>query len=195
MFGAPFCGGAPYALSVIARETETKTTLFFAKRKNHHRRQVQAYKNGAKIYEVPYGYMSNVQSKARKYAQENGALFLPLGFDVPEAEEPFTEFMSKINSKYKYDQIWCAVGSGMLARCLSRGFPDTEIHGVAVGLKSRNTKQNYGSNLTLHDSGMKFEKAIKYDGLFPSCEHYDMKAWKKCKEMSKGKVLFWNVMS
>ena len=96
VFGAPFCGGAPYALSVLGKDVGFKVTLFYAKRKTHHPRQKGALENGANIFEVPYGYMTNVQAKARKYASENGARFLPLGFDVPKAEEPFVEFMQKV---------------------------------------------------------------------------------------------------
>ena len=31
VFGGPFCGGAPYALSVWGGRTKTKVTLFYAK--------------------------------------------------------------------------------------------------------------------------------------------------------------------
>ena len=195
VFGAPFCGGAPYALSVLGKDVGFKVTLFYAKRKKHHPRQVGALENGANIFEVPFGYMTNVQAKARKYASENGARFLPLGFDVPEAEEPFVEFMQKIRRKHgDFDEVWCAVGSGMLARCLGRGFPNSVIHGVTVGLESRHKKQDYGSNVQLRDGGYEFSQEMPKQSPFPCCGYYDRKAWFLCAEHGKGRVLFWNVM-
>ena len=193
VFGGPFCGGAPYALSVLGKHTNKKITLFYAKRKVHHIRQIKALQNGAKIIEVPFGYMANVQKKARTYAQDNGALFLPLGFDVPEAEEPFIQFMKKLKTKY-YDQIWCCSGSGMLTRCLSKAFPDSEIHSVIVGLKSRNTKQNFGDNVVEYEHYLPFEKETKSSAPFNSDGNYDRKAWEFCGKRKKGTVLFWNVL-
>lgn len=193
VFGGPFCGGAPYALSVLGKHSKKQITLFYAKRKKHHHRQIAALQNGSKIIEVPMGFMTNVQKKARDYAADHNALFLPLGFDVPEAEEPFVSFMKKLKTKY-YDQIWCCSGSGMLTRCLSKAFPDSEIHSVIVGLKSRNTKQNYGDNVITYDYHLPFQKQTKYEAPFKSCGNYDRKAWEICMKESKGKVLFWNVL-
>ena len=35
VFGGPFCGGAPYTLAVLGRESGIKVTLFYAKRKKY----------------------------------------------------------------------------------------------------------------------------------------------------------------
>jgi hypothetical protein len=79
--------------------------------------------------------MTNVQKKARTYARQHGALFLPLGFDVPQAAEPYVEIMRGVRrSLGTPDQIWCATGSGMLARCLGVAFPESLVTGVSVGL-------------------------------------------------------------
>tara|TARA_R110002012_G_scaffold132007_1_gene284904 strand:- start:208 stop:936 length:729 start_codon:yes stop_codon:yes gene_type:complete len=196
VFGAPVCGGAPYALSVFGKHFNRKITLFYAQTKKLNKRQEACYDNGANIRMVPFGYMTNVQAKARKYAEENNALFLPLGFDVEQAEKPFVSLMKNVRDNYgQFNQVWCAVGSGMLARCLSKGFPDAEINGVVVGLKSRNEKQNYNKNVILHECNYKFQTECKYVSPFPTCNNYDRKAWEICEKESKGRVLFWNVMS
>jgi hypothetical protein len=82
VFGGPFCGGAPYALAVWGARMGAKITLFYAKRNELHWRQEAAFRLGAQIYQVPAGRMSVVQHRARKYAADHGALFLPLGFDL-----------------------------------------------------------------------------------------------------------------
>lgn len=195
VFGGPFCGGAPYALSVWGKRTGTKITLFYAKRKELHERQKAALKNGATIYQVPFGYMSNVQAKAKAYARDHGALFLPLGFDVPQASAPFIEQMRRVaRTVGKIDQVWAATGSGMLARCLAEAFYPTQVHGVIVGLRSRNEKQKFGTNVELHEAPYDFAKSAKGRAPFPSCGNYDRKAWEMCSSMSQGKVLFWNVL-
>ena len=191
----PFCGGAPYALSVWGQRTNSKVTLFYAKRKELHVRQKKALLNGATIYQVPYGYMTNVQAKAKRYAREHGALFLPLGFDVPEASNPFIEQMRRVRSMVgNVDQVWAATGAGMLARCLGEAFYPTPVHGVIVGLASRNSKQQYPANVTLHEYPKQFSWSCSYEAPFPTCGNYDRKAWELCHKLSAGTVLFWNVL-
>ena len=82
----------------------------------------------------------------------------------------------------------------MLARCLSKAFPDALINGVIVGLKTRNQKQNYDDNVILHECNYEFKKESKYESPFPTCNNYDRKAWEICEKESNGKVLFWNVL-
>lgn len=196
VFGGPFCGGAPLALSVIGKQTGKKITLFYAERASLHPRQVTAKANGANLRFVNPGYMTNVQAKARAYAAGAGALFLPLGFDVPEAENPFVAAMRLVRKRTgSPDQIWCAAGSGMLARCLSKAFPASEIHAVAVGLASRHDAQHFGPNVTMHATPYQFEQPMKEGSPFPSCPNYDRKAWAECWLRSRGSVLFWNVMA
>ncbi len=196
VFGGPFCGGAPYALSVWGRRKGVKITLFFAQRKQLHRRQLDELRNGAQIYQVPFGYMTNVQAKARTYAERQGALFLPLGFDVPEAAEPFIAHMRRVrvNLPECIDQVWCASGSGMLARCLGLAFPDAQIKAVVVGLKSRNSKQVMSSNVELLDCAYDFAEETRASAPFPSCPNYDRKAWELCQILGRGRILFWNVL-
>lgn len=195
VFGGPFCGGAPLALSVLGRAMHIKVTLFYAARAELHRRQRLAQANGAELRFVSPGYMTNVQAKARDYAASAGALFLPLGFDVPAAEDPFVEVMAGVrDSVGDLDQVWCAAGSGMLARCLARAFPRSEVHAVAVGLASRHEAQHFGPNVVLHPCPIPFEDETKATCPFPSCPNYDRKAWAQCIRDARGQVLFWNVL-
>jgi hypothetical protein len=195
VFGGPFCGGAPYALSVLGRFTGKKITLFYAKRAQLHARQAKAIDNGAELRFVDPGYMTNVQAKAREFAAQSGALFLPLGFDVPQAVEPFVAFMERIKRSIgSPEEIWCATGSGMLARCLGTAFPDSRIMGVAVGLKSRHDAQQMPPNVHLVETRYKFEEETKASSPFPSCRNYDRKAWEQAVRSTAKSILFWNVM-
>jgi hypothetical protein len=195
VFGGPFCGGAPLALSVLGKRLGFRVTLFYAKRKELHARQRAAILNGATIYQVPFGYMTNVQAKARAYAAQAGALFLPLGFDVPAAELPFLRAMLGVAERVgQPDEVWCAMGSGMLARCLGRAFPNSQIQAVAVGLQSRWEKQPMPPNVRVSSSGVPFSRESRDECPFPCCPNYDRKAWARCYELGRGNVLFWNVL-
>jgi len=194
VFGGPFCGGAPWALSVLGKQTGLRVTLFYAKRRALHRRQLMAKANGAQLIEVSPGYMTNVQAKAKAYAAQAGALFLPLGFDLPQAEQPFVEVMEGVRREAGgFDQIWCCAGSGMLARCLSRAFPDAEVHAVAVGLASRHDAQAFGPNVIMHPCAYAFAQETRASAPFPSCPNYDRKAWEICLREGRGRMLMWNV--
>lgn len=196
VYGTPFCGGAQFALSEWGRRTGAKITLFAAKRKILHRRQIAAIRNGATLYQVPFGYMTNVQAKARAYAADHGALFLPLGFDLPEARAPFIQQIKEVAAMVgPVDQVWAATGSGMLARCLGEAFAPIPVFGVAVGLSSRHEKQAFSSNVTLIQAPYDFAQECRQQAPFPACANYERKAWEICEKQSKGRVLFWNVLA
>jgi ribosomal protein L21 len=195
VYGSPFCGGAAVALSVIGRETGQKITLFYAKRSKLHTRQRTALRNGATIYQVPTGYMTNVQAKARAYAAQHGALFLPLGFDVPAAVAPLADALRALRKRTGDPaQIWVAAGSGMLARNLGHAFPSSEIKAVGVGLKSKHGAQPFPPNVQVIDAGMPFSEECKQEAPFPCCPNYDRKAWVHAARYARGSAMFWNVL-
>lgn len=199
VFGAPFAGGAPVSLSVIGRETNKRITIFYAWRNELHPRMKRVQNNGAHIELVKHGYMNVVQKRARDYAQQSGALFLPLGFDTASAVQPFQSILETLNKQIgSPDEIWCAAGSGMLARNLAVAFPNSQINAVAVGLASRWTKQTLPSNCTIYEQPLPFGKALKVSSPFPLCLHYESKAFalmqKAIQAQPQRTRLFWNVL-
>jgi hypothetical protein len=140
--------------------------------------------------------MTNVQAKARAYAASHGALFLPLGFDVPQAEAPMAEAIDAVRRRMGTPaEVWCAAGSGMLARNLARGFPSAAIRAVGVGLRSRHDAQPFPSNVTLIEAPLPFAKETRAQAPFPCCPNYDRKAWDICARTPRaGRALFWNVL-
>jgi hypothetical protein len=194
VYGGPFCGGAAHAISVWAREAGRRASLFYAAREALHPRQLAARRNGARLVLVRPGYLAVVQARAKAYAAEAGALFLPLGFDVPAAIAPLAEFAARVRRELgQPDQVWCCAGSGMLTRVIAGAFPDSEVRAVAVGLASRHEKQPFPPNVTVVPAGMPFGRAVRGAAPFPSCPNYDLKAWQRCVREARGRVLFWNV--
>lgn len=195
VYGGPCMGGAAVALSFIGKQLGRRVTLFFAARKNLHRRQRQALSYGARIVPVPMGFITNVQAKARAYCEETGALFLPLGFDLPSTEAPYMEAMAEVRKQTgDLDEVWCATSSGMLTRCLAKAFPNSAVRGVAVGLASRWQKQQFPPNVTITPSRFKdLGVACAQKAPFPICPNYEAKVWEVCKDTPK-RALFWNVI-
>lgn len=194
VYGGPFCGAAQVALSVIGKESGQKVTLFTAERKELHQRQKQAVANGAEIKMVAPGYLTVVQKRARDYAAATGALFLPLGFDLPAASAPFLEAIRAVRAIVgDPPEVWCATGSGMLARCLAVGFPSSKVIGIAVGLKSRHGAQEMPANAELREAALPFDREERKQAPFPSCPNYDRKAWMEAERSAAPGSLFWNV--
>jgi hypothetical protein len=142
--------------------------------------------------------MTVVQARARTYARAAGARFLPLGFDMPEAEPPLVAAMAAVRERVgDVDEAWCATGSGMLARCLALAFPKSRVIGVVVGLESRNSLQAMPANCELRRAPYAFEKRARSRAPFPSCANYDAKAWEALSASPLGPSktrLFWNVL-
>lgn len=198
VFGGPFCGGAPYALATFGKREGIAVTLFYAKRRELHWRQRAAFELGAQIYQVPAGRMAVVQHRARTYAADKGAMFLPLGFDVGATEGYEAWMRDELEPLVRgVQEVWCAVGSGMLARCLAKAFPYAQVCGVTVGLASRHKAQDFPPNVQLFGQPLLFEERHAVPAPFSSCANYDRKAWhvmRRSSRAAKGRALFFNVL-
>jgi hypothetical protein len=190
VYASPAQGGAQYALAHVARDLGKQATIFVAERSVPHPRQLEAKALGAKIVLVPFGMLSNVQAKARAYAQEVGATLCPFGMDTPLAIEQIAT--AAISFKQSPDEVWCAAGSGTLSRALQKAWPDARHFAIAVG---RNIPQNVLGNAKQIRYPKPFEAHAKIIPPFPADPHYEAKAWEFCLlHHGRGKrVLFWNV--
>jgi hypothetical protein len=89
------------------------------------------------------------------------------------------------------DEVWCASGSGTLARGLARAWPWASRYSVEVG---RELTYRDVDNAIIVKQSLPFGKPHKQQPPFPSDPHYDAKAWAECKARhGGGLVLFWNV--
>lgn len=189
VYASPAEGGAQSALAWVARERGKRATIFIAKRKDPHPRALMAKALGAKVLQVTPGYLSVVQARARAYCEKTGALLAPFGMDLPDAIRVIAD--AALSTGVQPDEVWCAAGSGALARGLALAWPEARLHVVQVG---RKLSANEVAGATIHEAGIPFGKALKDKPPFPSDPHYDAKAWKICRtHHGPGLVLFWNV--
>jgi hypothetical protein len=96
--------------------------------------------------------------------------------------------------KIKPDQVWCAGGSGTLAKAMRRAWPNAEHHVVQVG-HALSSADVAGAIVHVHPKPYRHALPASASP-FPSDPHYDAKAWQVCqvKRARNGCILFWNVM-
>ena len=184
VYASSVYGGFQISLSLYFGKS---LTIFCAKRNVMHPNTLRCKELGANIIEVPFGYLSVIEKKAREYSQKpNCKKIIFGGKDYIDAIEKYAASL-KLKG---IDEIWCAVGSGTLVSAICRAYPNIKVYGVTVGGK---VKIDY-PNLTLLEYHKPFSYESKLQLDFPSMPNYDRKAFEVCLLKSDGNVLFWNVL-
>ncbi|MCY1704556.1 hypothetical protein [Pannonibacter sp. SL95] len=185
VYAGPAFGAAQVALAAVAYQMCRQATLFVPARKTRTRYTIEAESYGARIIEVRPGYLSNVRCRAEAWAAERGAMMVPFGGGC--RTEAITEAAQSL--PIEPDEVWCAGGSGTLARALKVAWPEAQLHVVRVG---RELPHIQGA--TVHETGHPFERAVKPDAPFPTHPNYEAKAWEIMQgAQPSGQRLFWNV--
>lgn len=191
VYASPAYGGAQIAIACSARELGVLATIFVAKRKVPHPRTQEALRAGAKIVQVPAGYLTNVQAKARRYCEATGAFLLPFGLEVAEAFTAIAQRAAIVAKTIgRLDEVWSAAGSGVLTRGLQQGLDAKRFVAVQVG---RELSHREVANAEIKVYPAEFAQDALRKPPFPSCSNYDAKAWDLFDRHGKGKRLFWNV--
>ena len=189
VYASPRQGYAQLSLAYSCRDMGRKCTVTVPKGERYWLTN-EAERIGANVIEVPMGYLTNIQSKARVYCEKNNAHLIPFGGDHPIIIEAMktTALILGINPK----EVWTVMSSGVLSRGLQLAWPDAKIYGVQIGHNT--TKQEMG-RAECFRSKYKFQQECKKDERppFPSSLTYDSKAWTFIKEHATKGALFWNV--
>lgn len=194
VYASPVYGHAQIALARAARTLGKKATIFCAKRKVRHRCTEEAESLGAKIVEVPHGYLNVVQCRARQYigvikdglwVDAEGAKLVPFGLECPQIIRAIAAVAKSTGAEPT--EVWCAAGSGVLTRGLQLAWPAAKHYAVQVG-----AKPNAGA-ATVIQATEKYEQDAIFKPPFPSCGNYDAKVWQYIKQIAETGALFWNV--
>lgn len=189
VYASPAEGGAQTALATVAAGLGKRVTIFVAKRAQPHPRTLMAKRLGAKVMQVAPGYLAVVQARARAYCDRFGARLAPFGIDLPQAIE--TIATAARSTGLDPDEVWCASGSGVLARSLAMAWPKARRHVVQIG---RELQPGDVAGAMIHVYPRRFRQEGRIKPPFPSDPHYDAKAWEIAKAGCEGDlVLFWNV--
>lgn len=188
VYASPAQGYAQIAIALGCRDAGKKATIFVAKRTVFHLLTQRAADYGAKIVEVPLGFLSNVQAKADRYAQEHNARLLPFGLNSPRIRDALADVARSL--PIVPEQVWCVAGSGTLCRTLQAAWPDADHRVVKVGKDDIDT-----GKAKTYRHPLRFDQNARVLPPFPSCINYDAKVWEFMLEHAEPGALFWNVGS
>ena len=199
VYASPVYGGFQIALAIYCKTHNIKATIFCAKRTKQHTNTLKCIENGANIIEVPYGYLSVVEKKAREYCiGKPNVEKIIFGASTNKNKMIIAQRVEQVMKTIHFipDEIWCAVGSGTLISGILLGTHNINIVGVQVGAEFKEVHKNL--RMIKYPKSFDKESKIKID--FPSMPNYDLKAFELClKEIElemnpTKKILFWNVL-
>ena len=194
----PRVGLAGVSLLELAKKYGKKVVLFMPSSKEISEHQAITIERGAIPKFRRIAAMPVLNSYAKKWAEKNGAKFIPLGLYHPHVVAGAARVARNIREQHGIpERIYCAISTGVLSRGLQIGFgKDTELVSVAV---ARNLKAGELGRAELIDEPVPFLKAEKKENLppFESVKTYDAKVWKyaladKIRNPDKD-IWFWNV--
>lgn len=196
VYASPQEGGAQTGLSIAAKLTKRRFTLFVAARKTPHERVALSERLGAKVVAIKPGYLSTVQARAREYVRRSRLYERRSVFDLAFGLENDSAVLAIAAAAMKIPrprELWFAAGSGTLAKGLSRAWPDVPRFAVQVGHR---LASNDVGGATIIPADLAFSEKEAKPTPFPSDQHYDAKAYHvllKRRPGDRSGIYFWNV--
>ena len=189
VYASPRQGYAQLSLAYACHDLGRKCTVTVPKGEKTWL-TIEAEKLGCNIIQVPMGYLSNIQHKARVYCEETESHLIPFGGDHPIIIEAMTRAALSLDIQPK--EVWTVMSSGVLSRGLQNAWPDAKVYVVQIG---HNTTEEEMGRAETFRSKYTFQQECKKDERppFPSSLTYDSKAWTFIKEKATEGALFWNV--
>ena len=189
VYASPRQGYAQLSLAYACRDLGKKCTVTVPQGERYWLTN-KAVEVGANIIEVPMGYLTNIQAKAKKYCFDNGAHLIPFGGDHPVIIEAMTQ--TALSLDINPTEVWTVMSSGVLSRGLQAAWPNAKVYGVRIGHNTTRIEQGRAETFK---SDYKFHQECKEPERppFPSSLTYDSKAWMFIKEHATKGSLFWNV--
>lgn len=188
----PAQGYAGMSLSYLCKRYNKKLVLFCPARKEITVHQAACANLGAelKFFRIPA--MPILNQVAKKWSEENGALFVPLGLKHPLVTACAVKVADGISRRAGYEprRCWCVISTGVLVRALGIAWPNCQFHAVAV---ARNIHAGEAGNAVLYSSQYDFAQPTKYPPPWPSVDTYDSKAYEFLYHLSHQNDWCWNV--
>jgi hypothetical protein len=185
VYASPAQGYAQVALAYAAKACGKRATIFVAQRAVLHPHTAAAAAAGARIVQVPVGYLTVVTARARAYCAVSGATLLPFGLDTPDFQRGLVDIARALPITPR--EVWTVAGSGALTRALQAAWPSANFTAVRIGAQC-----DVGRARLLR-APEAFERPAEHPPPFPSCTNYDAKAWRFLQTQARPGTLFWNV--
>jgi hypothetical protein len=193
VYASPVYGGFQIALSAYCQKVGKKATIFCAQRKQMHPNTLKCIEYGANVVQVPFGYLTVVEKRARDYCDATGAEKLIFGANSIDNKILLGARMREVILKLgkEPEEIWCAIGSGVLVDSILIATNTARVYGVQVGAEYKGEHER----LTVVKYHRGFDKVSKHKAPFPSVPNYDLKAFEYCEKYKQNNdVFFWNVL-
>lgn len=177
-------GLAQVAIARVSSSLGKKATIFIPESKDDSEQTKLAIRFGATIKRINPGYLSVLQARAKEYAKENnGAVLLPFDLESEEMIEAIAD-IARAEIPNGANEIWCAAGSGTLAKALKKAFPLASVNAVCIGSECAI------DGVSMYMAPESFDQSAKHDPPFPSFPKYDAKVW----QFARDRVgVLWNV--
>ena len=189
VYASPRQGYAQLSLAYACKDLGRKATVTVPKGERYWLTDA-AEELDCNIIEVPMGFLTNIQAKAKKYCLDNGAHLIPFGGDHPIIIEAMRQTALSIG--INPTEVWTVMSSGVLSRGLQGAWPNAKVYGVKIGHNTTRREQGraetFKSKYAFHQECKEPERPP-----FPSSLTYDSKAWSFIKEKANNNSLFWNV--
>lgn len=182
VYVAPRVGMAGISLSRLAKRYNKKLVLFMPAAREASDHQRVAIELGADPRFVKVAAMPNLGKIAKKFAEDRGAAFLPLGLKHPLVTAAIVRTAHTLMEIHgEPAEFWTAISTGVLNRGLQIGWPNATSLGVAV---ARNIQDGEKGRASLRSHPLMFQQAERPElrPPFPSMQTYDAKAWRFVQE-------------
>lgn len=189
----PRYGFAGISLAYLAKKYNKRLVLFSPSQKEISDHQAICVERGAEMKFKRIAAMPVLNSHAKKWAEENGAFFIPLGLKHELVTAAAVKVAYDIAEKHGYpEEVWSAISTGVLSRSLQIAWPDAEFNGVAV---ARNIQKGERGRAKIWSHPKAFNQNVnpEFNPPFPSALNYDAKAWEFMKKHGNPGAWFWNV--
>jgi len=179
----PRFGFAGISLTELCKKYNKRLVLFMPSSKEISDHQAFCIENGCEYNFHRIAAMPNLNLIAKRWADENNGLFIPLGLKHKLVTAMIVKTASEIDEPKSF---WTAFSTGVLNRALQIAWPNSIANGVAV---SRNIHDGERGRANIVSHYRNFSQNSLILPPFPSARNYDAKVW----EYTKPGDLFWNV--
>ena len=189
----PRYGFAGISLAYLANKYNKKLVLFSPSQKEISDHQAICVEMGAEMKFKRIAAMPVLNAHAKKWAEDNGAFFIPLGLRHELVTAAAVKVAHDLAEKHGYpEEVWSAISTGVLQRSLQIAWPDAKFNGVAV---ARNIKKGERGIAEIWSHPKAFTQNVdpQYNPPFPSAMNYDAKAWEFMTKHGSPGAWFWNV--
>jgi hypothetical protein len=179
----PRFGFAGISLTELCKKYNKRLVLFMPSSKEISDHQAFCIENGCEYHFHRIAAMPNLNLIAKRWADENNGMFIPLGLKHKLVTAMIVKTASEIDEPKSF---WTAFSTGVLNRALQIAWPNSVANGVAV---SRNIHDGEKGRANIISHYRNFSQNSLILPPFPSARNYDAKVW----EYTKPGDLFWNV--